>query len=170
LKALDPLQSAWDLSELQTFIDPQRLVELVGDDCVLNEEFEGNDLQGVLVGGFEDDGAGSAGLLNLKPARRADAPAVAWLQTSEAELRHGGAEIVAERLGGSQEGLVDQAADRVDTVVFGAGLAAAGTVEAGHGFAATDIEGLAKNIFAAVFDGFYGGHRPIVEPATIDRG
>jgi hypothetical protein len=46
----------------------------------------------------------------------------------------------------------------VDALVVGAGLAAASAVEAGHGLAAADVEGLAKDIFTAVFDGLYGGH------------
>ena len=134
------------------------LVELAGDDRVLDQELEGNDFEGVLVGGFEDDGAGCSGLLDLQPAGGADTPAVARFEAFKAKLRHGGAEVVAEGLGGFEEGRVDDAADGVDAVVVRAGLAAAGAVEAGHGLAAADVEGLAEDIFAAVFDGFYGGH------------
>ena len=84
-------------------------MELAGDDSVLDEQLEGNDLEGVLVGGFEE-----------------------WL--------------------------VYDAADGVDSVIIGAGLAAAGTVEAGHGLAAADIQRLAKDVLATVFDRFDGGH------------
>ena len=59
------------------------LVELVGDDGVLDEELEGDDLEGVLVGGFEDDGAGGSGLLYLEPARGADAPAIAGFEAGK---------------------------------------------------------------------------------------
>ena len=93
-----------------------------------------------------------------EPAGGADAPAVAGFEAGEAILRHGGAEVVAESFGGFEEGGVDDAADGVDAVVVGAGLAAAGAVEAGHGLAAADVEGLAEDVFAAVFDGFDGGH------------
>ena len=55
----------------------RRSVELVGDYSVLDEELKRNDLEGVLMGGFEDDRAGCTGLLHLKPTRGADAPAVA---------------------------------------------------------------------------------------------
>lgn len=55
------------------------LVECFGDDGVLEERLEGDDFEGVLVGGLQDDGAGSAGLLYLEPARGADAPPVAGL-------------------------------------------------------------------------------------------
>jgi hypothetical protein len=134
------------------------LVELAGDDGVLDEELEGNDLEGVLVSGFEDDGAGSASLLNLKPAGGADTPAVSGFEASEAELRHGGAEVVAEGFRGFEEGRIYDAADRVDSVIVGAGFATAGAVEAGHRLTTTDVEGLAENVFATVFDGLDGGH------------
>jgi hypothetical protein len=73
-------------------------------------------------------------------------------------LRHGGAEVVAQDLGRLEEGRVDDAADGMDAVVLGAGLAAAGAIKAGHGLAAANVEGLAENVFAAVSDGFDGGH------------
>jgi hypothetical protein len=134
------------------------LMELAGDDSVLDEQLEGNDLEGVLMGGFEDDGACGASLLNLKPAGGADTPAISGFEASEAELRHGGAEVVAESFRGFEEWLVYDAADGVDSVIVGAGLAAAGAVEAGHGLAATDVEGLAKDVFTTVFDRLDGGH------------
>ena len=46
----------------------------------------------------------------------------------------------------------------MNTKVFGTGLAAAGTVEAGHGFASAGVEGLAENVFSAGFDGFCCRH------------
>ena len=134
-------------------------MELAGDDSVLNEELEGNDFEGVLVSGFEDDGAGGSGLLDLKPTSGTDAPAVAWFEAGESVLGHRSAEVVAEGFRGFEEGRVDDTADSVDAVVLGPGLAATGAVEAGHGLAATDVEGLAEDVFAAIFDGFYGGHR-----------
>ena len=133
-------------------------MELAGDYGVLDEELEGDDLEGVLVGGFEDDGAGCSGLLDLEPAGGAEAPAVAGLEAVEAVLRHGGGEVVAEGLGGGEEGGVDDTADGVDTEVVGAGLAAAGAVEAGHGFAAACAKRLAEDVLAAGFDGFGAGH------------
>ena len=41
------------------------LVELAGDDGVLDQKLERNDLEGVFVGGFEDDRASGSGLLDL---------------------------------------------------------------------------------------------------------
>jgi len=119
------------------------LVELAGDDGVLDQKLERNDLEGVFVGGFEDDGAGGAGLLDLQPAGSTDAPAVAGFEASETELRHGGAEIVAQSLGRFKEWSVDDAADGVDAVVVGASLATARAIKTRHGFAAADVEGLA---------------------------
>jgi hypothetical protein len=140
------------------------LVELAGDDSVLDKQLEGNDLEGVLVSGFEDDGACGASLLNLKPAGGADTPAISRLEASEAELRHGGAEVVAEGLRGFEEWLVYDAADGVNSVIIGAGLAATSAVEAGHGLTAADVEGLAKDVLAAIFDRFDGGHESSIPP------
>jgi hypothetical protein len=134
-------------------------VELTGYNGVLDKEFEGDNLEGIFVGGFEDDRASSAGLLNLEPARGTDTPAVSRLKAGEAKLRHRSAEIIAEGFGGFEEGSVDDAADGVDAVVVGAGFATAGTVEASHWLATTDVEGLTEDVFAAVLDGFYGGHQ-----------
>ena len=135
------------------------LVELAGDDRVLDQKLEWDDLEGVFVGGFEDDRAGGSSLLNLQPAGGTDAPAVAGFEAGETELGHGGAEIVAEGFGGFKEWSVYDAADSVDAVVVGTGLAATGAVEAGHRLAAADVERLTENVLAAVFDGFDGGHR-----------
>ena len=145
-------------------------MELAGDNRVLDEKFKGNDLQGVLVSGFEDDGTSGSCLLDLEPASRTDAPAIAGLEAGETELRHGGAEIVAESLRGLEEGCVDETTDGVDAEVIGASLAAAGAVEPGHRLATTDIERLAENVFTAVFDWFYGGHRSILDRGETDRG
>jgi len=134
-------------------------MELVGDDSVLDKKLEGDNLEGVLVSGFEDDGAGRSRLLDLQPASGTDAPAVAGFETGEAELRHGSAEIIAQGFGGGEEGDVDDAADGMDAMVFGASLAAAGAVKACHGLAAADVEGLAEDVLAAVLDGFDSGHR-----------
>jgi hypothetical protein len=135
------------------------LVELAGNYRKLDQQLKGDDLEGVLVGGFEDDGAGCSGLLDLEPAGGADAPAVAGFEAGKAVLRHGGGEIVAESLGCGEEGRVDDAADGVDAEVVGAGLATAGAVEAGHGLAAADVEWLAEDVFTACLDGLCGGHR-----------
>jgi hypothetical protein len=133
-------------------------VKLVWDDGVLDQKFEGDDLEGIFVGGFEDDRAGGSGLLDLQPTGGTDAPAIAGLESGESELGHRSAEVVAQSLGGCKKGSVDDAADGVDAVVFGSRLATAGAVKAGHRFAATDVERLAEDVFAAVLDGFDGRH------------
>lgn len=61
----------------------------LGNDRKLQEDVEGNDLEGSLVGGFENDGARRSGVIDLQPTRSADAPAIAGLQPGETELRHG---------------------------------------------------------------------------------
>jgi hypothetical protein len=139
-------------------------VELRGDDRVLDEEFEGDDFEGVLVSGFEDDRAGGSGSLDGKPTVRADTPAVAGFETVEAVLRHWSGKVVTEGLGGGQERGVDDAADGVDAVIVRAGVATAVAVEAGRGvsrLAAADFEGLAEDVAGGGFDGFYGRHREL---------
>jgi hypothetical protein len=138
-----------------------RLVELAWDHCVLNEKLEGNDFEGVLVGGFEDDRAARASLLDLKPTRSTDAPAVAGLEAGEFILRHGGGEVVAKSLGGCEEGSVNDATNGVHARVVGTCFAATGAVEAGRRvfrLATAGVEGLAEDVFAAGFAGFYCGH------------
>jgi hypothetical protein len=90
-------------------------VELVRNNGVLNEEFEGNDAKCVFVRRFENYGAGGSGLLHLQPASGAHAPAIAGLEAVEAILRHGRGEIVAKSLAGGEKGRIDDAADGVDT-------------------------------------------------------
>ena len=67
-------------------------MKLAGDDGVLDQKFEGNDFEGVLVSGFENDRAGCPGLLDFQPTGSTDAPAVAGLEpmllaTNEREYR-----------------------------------------------------------------------------------
>jgi hypothetical protein len=125
---------------------------------VLDENLEGNDLEGVLVGGLEDDGTSGSGLLDLEPARGTDAPAVARFEAGKAVLWHGRDEIVAKRTGRLEEGLVDDAADGVEANVVGPGVAASVAVEASHGLAATGLERLAEDIAGGRLDRLGGGH------------
>jgi hypothetical protein len=131
-----------------------RLVELVRNDRVLDEKLEGDDAEGVLVSRFENDGTGCSGLLDFEPAGGADAPAVAGFEAGKAELGHGSREIVAERLRGSEKGLIDDAADGVDANVVGTGVATAIPEKAGHRLAAANSEGLPEDVSSEVFDGF----------------
>lgn len=140
----------------------QLLVERIRNYSILNKNLKWHDGERGLVGGFEHNRTCRACLLNLKPARGADAPLVPWLEARKAELRHRGGEVVTEKLRDAQKLLVHDAADGVDTEVVGARLAATGTVEAGHGLAAAHIQGLAENISTTglyrFFDRFGAGH------------
>lgn len=60
------------------------LVKRVRNNGILNEDLEGHDGESSLVGGFEHDGAASAGLLHLQPTCGTDAPAIAGFQASKA--------------------------------------------------------------------------------------
>ena len=86
---------------------------------VPDKNFEGHDGERGLVGSFENDRTASSSLLHLKPARRADAPAIAGLESGEAKLWHGRAEVVSELLGNAQKILVHDAADRMNPKVVG---------------------------------------------------
>jgi hypothetical protein len=123
------------------------LVEGGGDDCVLEEKLEGDDFEGRFVRGFEDDGARSAGLLNVEPAACAHAPAVTRLEAGESVLRHGCREVVAEAGRGGKKLFCDDAADRVHAEVVGAGVATAIAIEAGYGVDTTGFEGLTEDVF-----------------------
>jgi len=142
-------------------------VELVGDDGVLDEELEGDDVEGRLVGGFETDGAGGSGLLDLEPAGGADAPAVAGLEAGKTVLRHRGGEVVAQGFRSGEEGFIDDAADGVGARVVGPGLAASGAVESGHRSAAAGGQGLAEYVVAAGFE--VGGQGSMLHESLLRR-
>src|SRR5665213_3608711 len=112
-----------------------RLVELVWNDGVLDQQFEWDNFKSVLMRRFEDDGAGRSRLLHLEPASSADAPAIPRLEAAEAILRHRRRKIVAQRFAGSQKAFVYDAADGVYSKIGRAGVAAAVAEEAGHGAA-----------------------------------
>jgi hypothetical protein len=137
-------------------------VKLVGDYGVLDEELKRNDLERVLMGSFKDNGACCTRLLHLQPARGADAPPIARFQPCEAMMWHGCTEVITKSLGRGKKRRIDNTTDGVNTVVVGASLAAARAIKAGHGLATADVERLAKNIFTSVFDGFNGGHDPVL--------
>src|ERR1035441_6620545 len=110
-----------------------RLVELVRDHGILDEQIEGDDLQRCLVRGFQHNSAGGSGFLHLQPAGGADAPAIAGFEALESVLRLRGGEVVAQRLRCRKKGLVNDTADGVYTEVVGAGFATSAAIEAGHG-------------------------------------
>jgi len=122
------------------------LVQRLGDDGELEQDVEGDDLKRSFVGGFEHDGAGCSGLVNLKPATGADAPAVAFFEPREAVLRHGGGEIVAQARRGCEELLRNDAADSVNAEIVGPGVAASIAKEPGDGVCAAGFERLPEHI------------------------
>jgi hypothetical protein len=135
------------------------LVELVGNDRVLDQKLEGDDLEGILVRSLEDNRAGGSGLLDLQPARGTDAPAIAGFEAGETELGHGRAEVVAQGLGGGEKRSIDDTADGMDAMILGAGFATACAVETGHRFATADVERLAEDVLSAILDGLDSGHQ-----------
>lgn len=57
--------------------------------------FEGDEFEGVEVGGFEDDGGSEAGFEGFGPAGDAEAPVVAGVEAGEVVFGDGGGEVVA---------------------------------------------------------------------------
>jgi hypothetical protein len=57
--------------------------------------FEGDEFEGVDVGGFEDDGWGEVGFEGFGPTRDAEAPVVSGFEAGEVVFGDGGREVVA---------------------------------------------------------------------------
>src|SRR5262249_8773542 len=110
-------------------VEARRLGEV---ECVALQVDELDDLEGGLVGCRQHHAWGGSGLERLLPARRAQAPAVAWLEAGKAEFRVRGGKIVANGLRESQELHRRLYAHSVDTGILRTGVAAAGAVEAGE--------------------------------------
>lgn len=140
-----------------------------GDNGVLNEKFKRYDFQGVLMRRLKDDRARCTRLWNREPARRADAPAIAWLEAFKSILRHRRNQVIAQRTRRFKEGLVNDAADRVDPDVVRTRIAAAIAIKPRHWLTATDFEGLAENVAPRTFDWFSGRHISVSIPLSGRR-
>src|SRR6478609_6187279 len=99
---------------------------------VRHQGIDRHDLERALVGGAEHDGCGDARTVGLEPARGANAPAVAGLETGEAPLGTRRREVVAGKLAEVEELLGHHGAHRVASEVLRPGRAAAVAVEPGH--------------------------------------
>src|SRR5262245_30246850 len=98
---------------------------------VLLQQDERNDGQGALMRRGQDDGGGDVAFEEFEPARSADAPAIARLQTGKLVLGPRGGEVVAD-LAALFEKLVGHLdANRVAADVLLAGVAMAVAEEAG---------------------------------------
>jgi len=124
------------------WVQAPKSVQGIGNDGVLDQDLERDDGQGGFVGGFKEDRAGSSGSLYLEPSCGADTPAIAGPESGKAELRPGGAEIVALLTGDTEKVFTDNTADGVDTEVVWPCFAAACAVETGHRLAAADLKRL----------------------------
>src|SRR5580693_147875 len=87
-----------------------------------------------------------AGIERLLPACRAQAPAIARLQTGKAGRWSRARQIVAGRPRKREEPGIDLRADGVHAEILGSGLAAAGPIESGQGFRAAFGERFAENV------------------------
>jgi hypothetical protein len=85
-------------------------------------------------------------LLHLQPPRRAHAPTVSRLQSRKPILRHRRRQIVPQRLRRRQKSLIHNAADRMQTQVFRARIAAAVAVKTRHRLAPTRRQRLTQDV------------------------
>lgn len=124
-------------------------------------------MQGRFGGRFEDDGAGVAGVEGFFPASRANAPAIAGLESGESVKRHRGAEVIAARLAEGEEFFVHFAADRVAAAVLGPHLAFAVAIESGDRIRAAGDEDAADYVFV-FHDGPRSGGKKHFPPVNED--
>ena len=71
---------------------------------------------------------------------------VSRLEAGEAEGQHRGGEVVALGAAVGEKGLVNDAADRVHSLILAIGATAAVPIPAGEGLAATDLQWLAEDV------------------------
>ena len=91
---------------------------------MLLENFQGNDLQSLLVSGRNDHRAAHAFLNGILPSLCADAPPVAGGQPGETVLRHRCDQVIPLRACELQELLGNKAANGVQTPVISVCIAA----------------------------------------------
>jgi hypothetical protein len=108
--------------------------------------FEGDEFEGVDVGGFEDDWGCEVCFEGFGPARDAEAPVVAGFEAWEVVFGDGGGEVVAAAAGELEEFGGHDGADGVEACVIGAGAAVAVAVEAGEGGGAAGLEGGSEDV------------------------
>jgi hypothetical protein len=116
-------------------------------DGVFFEDGAGDVLEGGFVGGLEDDLGGEAEFPRFFPARGAEAPLVAGLESGEIEIGHGGGEVVALGFGEGEERFGSAGADGVAAGVFGACGTGAVAVETGEGVDGAGLEFGAEDVF-----------------------
>ena len=112
--------------------------------------FEADELQGVDVGGFEDDGRSLNGIECLRPAGDAEAPLIARIQAWKVVFRDGGGKVVAALPAEGEKGVCHHRADRVQAFVIRSGAAVAVTIKAGDGPVAAGLQWGSEDV---------GGHR-----------
>ena len=110
------------------------------------EVFQGNEFEGVDVGGFEDDGGCFAGFEGFDPAGDAEAPVVSGLQAWKIVLFDGGGKVVAHGAAEFEEVSVGDDADGVKAFVIGTGAAVAIAIETGERGIAAGLQGLSKDV------------------------
>ncbi len=98
-------------------------------DCMLAQNPQGDNVKGVLVGRRQHHIRRGSIMMRSKPIGGGHAPPVSGHQTREPKLRHGGAEVVADRHLMRQKLGRDDGANGVTPSVLGSRRAAAISVE-----------------------------------------
>ena len=99
------------------------------------------------MGRFQHDFRRNAGVFGLGPARRAEAPAVAGLESGEAVFEAWCGEVVADAFAEGQKLFGDVTTDQVQSLIAGAGVAAAIAEPAGDGIDGAGFEICAEYVF-----------------------
>lgn len=104
------------------------------------EVFEGDELEGVDVGGFENDWWSEIRFEGFGPAGNAEAPAIAGIEPGKLVFGDRGGEIVAAGLREEEEFFRHDGADRVEALVIRTRTAVAVAVESGERGSAAGLE------------------------------
>src|SRR5579872_4934588 len=120
--------------------------ELRKIDGVFLEVGERAMFQSALLRGAQHHAWRRTSIQRFLPARRAQAPAIARLQTIEAVLRVRGGQVVAGGFAECKEFDGHHDADRMAAEIFGAGVATAVAEKAGHRFGRADVERTAEYV------------------------
>jgi len=110
------------------------------------EVFEGDEFEGMYVGGLEDDGRGFASLESFGPAGDAKAPVITGLESGKVEIRHRSGQVVAHGARKGKESLGHDCAYGVKASILRACATIAIAVKAGEGIGAACPERCSENV------------------------
>ena len=113
---------------------------------MLLEDLQWHHVEGALMGACQHHRCAAAVFMGTQPVERGDTPPVPRDQSGEAELRHRGTQIIADRPLVLEELGGDHRADGVQAAVLIAGRAAAIPIEPGHRVGAAGVQRFAEDV------------------------